>query len=200
MRNVATPEPAVAISKVTRLDLPDLLPLMRAYCDFYGAPRDDRLVALARSLIADPGEAFQYIARSRADAHSVGFATVYWTWSTLEAARIGVMYDLFVAEGERGAGAGRALIDPATTRRRWSARRTRRRTRPSRSVATASKRAASGSRGCGEWLSPVRARGRARRAHPSRGGGRSRGGRCGAPAPAAARGRCRSRARACPGR
>ena len=54
----------IAISKVGINDLGVLLPLMRAYCDFYEvAPRDDRLVSLCRGLIDDPGEGVQLIAR-----------------------------------------------------------------------------------------------------------------------------------------
>jgi GNAT superfamily N-acetyltransferase len=40
----------------------------------------------------------------------VGFATVCWKWSSLRAARIAVMEDLFVAEEARGRGAADALI------------------------------------------------------------------------------------------
>ncbi len=48
----------VTISKVTQLDLSELLPLMRAYCEFYEVePRDDRLVSMCRSLIDDPARA-----------------------------------------------------------------------------------------------------------------------------------------------
>jgi GNAT superfamily N-acetyltransferase len=42
---------------------------------------------------------------------AVGFATVYWTWDTLGAARRGVMHDLFVAPGARGGGIADALIE-----------------------------------------------------------------------------------------
>ena len=43
------------IATVTAADLPDLLPLMRAYCDFYDvAPGDGDLLAMSRALIADP--------------------------------------------------------------------------------------------------------------------------------------------------
>ena len=92
-------------------DLPDLLPLMRAYCDFYEvAPSDADLLAMARALIADPGrEGLQLLARD-ADGRAIGFATVFWTWSTLSASRIGVMNDLFVAPEARGGGAADALI------------------------------------------------------------------------------------------
>ena len=60
---------------------------------------------MSRELIADPDkEGLQLIARAR-DGRAVGFATVFWTWSTLSAARIGVMNDLFVSPDARGAGA-----------------------------------------------------------------------------------------------
>ena len=101
----------VEIAKVTQLDLSELLPLMRAYCEFYEtSPRDDRLVGLARALLDDPGEGVQYIARS-SDRLAVGFATVYWFWSTTDAMRIGVMNDLYVSPDCRGGGVGRALIE-----------------------------------------------------------------------------------------
>jgi GNAT superfamily N-acetyltransferase len=95
-------------------DLGELLVLMRAYCDFYAAaPGDEALLGLSRALIADPArEGVQLIARDDAQdpPPAVGFATVYWTWSTTRAARIGVMNDLFVTEPARGTGAGDALI------------------------------------------------------------------------------------------
>jgi GNAT superfamily N-acetyltransferase len=93
-------------------DLEDLLPLMRAYCDFYEVdPPDDALLALSRTLIADPqGEGVQLLARAQ-DGAACGFATVFWSWSTLNAARIGVMNDLFVAPAARGTGVAEALIE-----------------------------------------------------------------------------------------
>jgi GNAT superfamily N-acetyltransferase len=98
------------ISRVTAADLGDLLPLMRGYCDFYEvSPSDDALLALARALIADPErEGLQLLAREVGEA--VGFATIYWSWATTIAARIGVMNDLFVTPAARGTGAAEALI------------------------------------------------------------------------------------------
>jgi GNAT superfamily N-acetyltransferase len=92
-------------------DLEELLPLMRGYCEFYGvAPPDEDLLAMAGTLIADPEhEGVQVIARDR-DGRAVGFATVFWTWSTLSASRIGVMNDLFVEASARGGGVAEALI------------------------------------------------------------------------------------------
>ena len=102
----AAGEPLIAA--VSEADLADLLPLMRAYCDFYAVtPSDDALLAMSRALIADPErEGVQLIARGP-DGTALGFATVFWTWSTTRAARIGVMNDLFVAPAARGAGGGR---------------------------------------------------------------------------------------------
>lgn len=101
----------VTVARVGVTDLPVLMPLVRAYCDFYGVdPRDDRLIALSRALIDDPGEGVQLLARGE-DGSPLGFATVYWTWQTLDAARVGVMNDLYVVPDARGQGVGRLLIE-----------------------------------------------------------------------------------------
>jgi GNAT superfamily N-acetyltransferase len=99
------------IQVVRRQDLPDLLPLMRAYCDFYKvSPGDQALLRLATALIDNPEcEGTQLIAREP-DGRAVGFATIFWSWSTTHASRIGVMNDLFVAEGARGRGLAEDLV------------------------------------------------------------------------------------------
>jgi GNAT superfamily N-acetyltransferase len=100
-----------AVARVSPDDLDELLPLVRGYCDFYKvAPSDEDLLALSRALIDDPErEGVQLIARD-GDGRAIGFATIYWSWSTSEAARLGIMNDLFVAEAARGTGAAEALI------------------------------------------------------------------------------------------
>jgi GNAT superfamily N-acetyltransferase len=104
------------IATVTEADLDELLPLMRRYCDFYEvAPSDDALLAMSRNLIEHPGEGVQLIARGE-DGAAVGFATIFWTWQTLSASRLGVMNDLFVAEGARGGGHADALIEECAER------------------------------------------------------------------------------------
>jgi GNAT superfamily N-acetyltransferase len=101
----------VRIDRVRVVDLPVLMPMLRAYCDFYEVdPRDDRLVALCRALIEDPTEGEQAIARD-GEGRPLGFATVFWTWQTLDAARIGVLNDLYVVPDARGTGVGRRLIE-----------------------------------------------------------------------------------------
>jgi GNAT superfamily N-acetyltransferase len=100
-----------AISTVGEADLAELLPLMRGYCDFYAVdPSDEALFAMSRALIADPDrEGFQLVARDDS-GRAIGFATVFWTWSTSSASRIGVMNDLFVDGDARGGGAADELI------------------------------------------------------------------------------------------
>jgi GNAT superfamily N-acetyltransferase len=100
-----------SIELVGEGDLEDLLPLMRAYCEFYGtSPSDDALLALSRALLADPKhEGLQLIARDQ-DGTAVGFATIFWTWSTTRAVRIGVMNDLYVSPNARGTGLADRLI------------------------------------------------------------------------------------------
>lgn len=113
------------ITRVSDDDLPALLPLVRAYCDFYEvAPSDDALLSVSRALIADPErEGVQLLAHDDS-GRPVGFATVYWSWETLGAARLGIMNDLFVVPEARGQGVAEALIDACRTecRRHGAAR------------------------------------------------------------------------------
>ena len=101
----------MTIERVTKTDLTELLPLMRAYCDFYEvAPSDDALLSLSRALLADPErEGIQLLACI--EGRAVGFATIFWSWATTSAERIGVMNDLFVAPEARGTGLAAALIE-----------------------------------------------------------------------------------------
>jgi GNAT superfamily N-acetyltransferase len=99
------------IARVGEADLADLLPLMRGYSDFYEVdPPDERLLWLSRELLANPEhDGVQLIARDDA-GRAIGFATIYWMFSTSRAARIAIMNDLFVAADARGSGTADALI------------------------------------------------------------------------------------------
>jgi GNAT superfamily N-acetyltransferase len=111
----------LTITTVGTADVAELMPMLRAYCDFYRVdPSDERLRALVTALIDDSSEGLQLIARdSPAETDGaplvrgtpLGFATIYWTWQTLYAARVGVLNDLFVVAASRGSGTGRALIE-----------------------------------------------------------------------------------------
>ncbi len=104
------------IDVVGEADLPDLLPLLRAYCDFYETrPDDEKLLELCRALIADPvHDGVQLLARDGVRS-PLGFTTLYWSWSTLGAGREGVLNDLFVVPEARGHGMAEALIESSRT-------------------------------------------------------------------------------------
>jgi len=105
------------IAGVREADLDELLALMRAYCDFYrAAPSDAALLELSRTLLADADhEGLQLIARD-AESHAVGFATLFWSWDTTEASRIGIMNDLYVDPRARGTGLADRLIAESLAR------------------------------------------------------------------------------------
>lgn len=91
-------------------DLPHLLPLLRAYCDFYESdPSDAGLEAMARDVIDLPDDrAFLLVADVGDEV--VGFALCCWKWSSLRGARIVFLDDLFVHPDTRGEGHADALI------------------------------------------------------------------------------------------
>ena len=107
------PTPA-DIAVVREEDLEDLLPLDAGLLRLLrgGAERRRRCWRCARALIADPErEGVQLIARDGRRRARVGFATVFWTWQTLErGARRGDERPLRAPEHARGTGLADALI------------------------------------------------------------------------------------------
>jgi GNAT superfamily N-acetyltransferase len=107
------------IGPASESDVVALIPLMRGYCEFYGAsPTDDGLEEMARALIAAPDEEGMLLAAREDDGEPVGFAACGWKWSSLRGARIVVLEDLFVAPEFRGRGAAGALIAECARRAR----------------------------------------------------------------------------------
>ena len=113
------------IEIVQENDLTDLLPLLRAYCEFYHQTEqiplttDDALLSLSRALIANPvQEGIQLIVRHSTDRTAVGFATIFWSWSTLKGGRLATMNDLYVMEQYRGHGIADLLIRECAQRTR----------------------------------------------------------------------------------
>src|SRR2546421_8770018 len=102
---------------VSEQDLPELLPLMRAYCDFYRShPSDEALLTISRALIDDPErEGVQVLSRDD-DGAAVGFANVFLGWETNGGGRIVIMNDLFVVETWRGDRGGGAPLSPRAPR------------------------------------------------------------------------------------
>jgi GNAT superfamily N-acetyltransferase len=96
-------------------EIEEMLPLIRAYCEFYETePNDEGLRTMFETLITDPGQGVVYIARY--DGRAVGFATLDWKWSSLKAAKLGYLEDLFVDPGARGRGIADALIEVCAER------------------------------------------------------------------------------------
>jgi GNAT superfamily N-acetyltransferase len=97
------------VFEATEAEVPQLLPLMRAYCDFYGVdPPDQGIEAMARALIGGEGVVF---AARRGDEPLVAFATAAVKWSMLRGARVALLDDLFVDPAARGTGLAERLID-----------------------------------------------------------------------------------------
>ncbi len=91
-------------------DVEAILPLMLAYCEFYEVadPDQDGLRRMAAALIDAPDDqAFLLVADQDGVA---GFAACGWKWSSLRAARIVVLEDLFVDPESRGGGIADELI------------------------------------------------------------------------------------------
>jgi GNAT superfamily N-acetyltransferase len=96
-------------------EIEEMLPLIRAYCEFYETePDDDGLREMFRTLVAEPSQGAVFIARD--GGRAVGFATLDWKWSSLKAARIGYLEDLFVDPEARGKGIADALIETCADR------------------------------------------------------------------------------------
>jgi ribosomal protein S18 acetylase RimI-like enzyme len=110
--------PGHSISVATDADLRELLALMRAYCEFYEvAPSDAQLLEVSRALLDAPQqEGVQLVAREQTSGEAVGFATLFWGWSTTAAGRIGTMHDLYVSPRARGRGVADALIEACAER------------------------------------------------------------------------------------
>src|SRR3954451_14410581 len=96
-------------------EIDDLMPLMRAYCEFYeSSPPEEGVIEMLRTLITDPSQGAVFIARHQGRA--VGVANLDWKWSSLKGARIGYLEDLFVDPDARGRGTADALIQVCADR------------------------------------------------------------------------------------
>jgi GNAT superfamily N-acetyltransferase len=110
-------EALVRVGAIGEDDYERVLPLIAGYQRFYEAEPDDaRNRAFFRRFL-EPSEDGVLLGAWIGD-ELVGFATLYWTFSSTHAAQVALMNDLFVAEGHRGAGIGLALIRASVERAR----------------------------------------------------------------------------------
>ncbi|MDQ2631423.1 MAG: GNAT family N-acetyltransferase [Actinomycetota bacterium] len=101
----------VEIAPIAVEEFEELLPLIAAYQRFYEAERidDERNRAFFRRFLAPSEDGLLLGARS--EGRLVGYACLYWHFSSLEACESVLMNDLYVEESMRGQGVGRALIE-----------------------------------------------------------------------------------------
>jgi GNAT superfamily N-acetyltransferase len=106
---------APTIEPITEQQLERLLPLIAAYQRFYDVERidDERNRAFFSRFLA-PSEGGMLIGAWR-DEKLVGYACLYWTFTSLVPAEIVLMNDLYVTPEARGRGVGRALIEASAT-------------------------------------------------------------------------------------
>lgn len=92
-------------------DIQGLYHLMTQYIvDFYKKPEPNEaeLKNLIQHLLDHPESGMQFVAE--ADGEIVGFATLYYTFSTLQVKRAAILNDLFVSARARGQRAGEKLF------------------------------------------------------------------------------------------
>ncbi|CAM3884831.1 GNAT family N-acetyltransferase [Mesobacillus thioparans] len=92
-------------------DTPELFDLMVQYIvDFYKKPMPDEteLKNLIRHLLEHPETGLQFVAEK--EGQLLGFATLYFTFSTLQVKRAAILNDLFIKETARGEKAGEQLF------------------------------------------------------------------------------------------
>lgn len=83
--------------------------------DFYKQPQPDEteLKQLIIHLFNNPFSGLQYVAEK--DGKLIGFATLYFTFSTLQVKRAAILNDLFVLESSRGEKVGQELFTACLT-------------------------------------------------------------------------------------
>jgi ribosomal protein S18 acetylase RimI-like enzyme len=94
-----------------------LAPLFDAYRQFYGLACDPSLSHRYLTERLERGESIVLIAATT-DGRAVGFVQLYPTFSSLRAARVFVLYDLFVTPEARRHGVARALMQAAAAEAR----------------------------------------------------------------------------------
>jgi ribosomal protein S18 acetylase RimI-like enzyme len=101
----------IIIRPVNKADMKQLKVLMIQYIvDFYQrpVPNDEELINLINHLIENPSIGLQFVAEREGEL--IGFATLYFTFSTLQVKNAAILNDLFVTEKGRGQKIGEQLF------------------------------------------------------------------------------------------
>lgn len=101
-----------SVRRATIHDLDRLVPLFDAYRQFYGQPPDP---ILAHQFLGDRlarGQSVVLIAED-CDGVAIGFVQLFPTFSSILAAPVFILHDLFVVSAGRMRGVGRLLLNAA---------------------------------------------------------------------------------------
>lgn len=102
----------IIIRAATNEDVHALYKLMRQYIvDFYHQPepKESDLKSLIQHLLDNPSSGLQFVAEE--NEKIIGFATLYFTFSTLKVKRQAMLNDLFVVPQERRKQVGEKLFE-----------------------------------------------------------------------------------------
>jgi GNAT superfamily N-acetyltransferase len=101
----------VEIAPIAAEEFEELLPLIAAYQRFYKVEEidEERNRSFFRRFLAPSEDGLLLGARS--ERRLVGYACLYWHFSSTQATETVLMNDLYVEESVRGQGVGRALIE-----------------------------------------------------------------------------------------
>jgi GNAT superfamily N-acetyltransferase len=99
------------IEEVSKENIEEVLPLIRSYQEFYNVPdiSDSRNREFFSQFGASTSLGCQFLYREKSEV--VGFATVYFSFTSTITAKVAVLNDLFTLPGERGKGIGKSLIE-----------------------------------------------------------------------------------------
>ncbi len=99
------------IEAVTQGNLFDVLPLIRKYQEFYNVPQvcDTRNEAFFSQFGVDTEKGCLFLYRLNGDA--VGFATVYFSYTSTITSKVAVLNDLYTAPEARRNGVAKKLIE-----------------------------------------------------------------------------------------
>lgn len=103
--------PSLTVRRAAPADLDALVPLFDGYRRFYGRPSEPGVAREFLQQRFERGESVVFLALLGEQA--VGFTQLYPSFSSVSAARIHVLNDLFVSERGRRHGVGKALLAAA---------------------------------------------------------------------------------------
>lgn len=105
------PDPDLVVRRVAAAEADRVAPLFALYREFYGKPYDEAVAADFLRARLERGESVVLLAEQQGEP--VGFTQLYPGFSSVSAAPVWVLNDLYAVEQARGRGAAPALMEHA---------------------------------------------------------------------------------------